>query len=132
MKKEAGILLVDDEPPHRMLAKRALRRAFPNAIVHECASLDDTLRILSSPGTMLCLAIVDLNLQGQSGLEVLKALRADTRYTALPVVINSTSQLESDVHSAYACGASAYIFKSDQPEQFGAELGSAVRFLTRE
>lgn len=125
------ILLVDDEPSHRVIAKRALLRAFPLAHVRECASLGDTLRDLAENKIALSVAVVDLNLQGQSGLEVVKALRADVRYRALPIVINSTSQLELDIHNAYSASISAYIFKSEQPQQFGAELCAAVRFLLR-
>ena len=125
------ILLVDDEPSHRVISKRALARAFPQAKVRECASLSDALRVLAEQRCSLSIAIVDLNLQGQSGLEVVKALRADSRYSTLPIIVNSTSQLELDVQDAYAASVSAFVFKADQPEQFSNELCAAVRFLLR-
>ena len=60
--------------------------------------------------------LLDLNLPGTSGLDVLRALRSEPGLRRLPVVVLSGSDREEDIGEAYAAGANAYIIK---PLEFG-------------
>ena len=57
------------------------------------------------------LVLLDLKMPGISGLELLKWIRAQPAVSTIPVVMFSSSNQESDVHSAYAQGANAYLLK---------------------
>lgn len=131
MNRHIEILLVDDEDSHRLLALRALRRAFPSATIHQCRSVAESLALVSDPNLPLTLAIVDLNVGGESGLKVVHRLLNDQRWGQLPVLVISTSELESDVEAAYQHKVSAYIVKDSDPKLFAADLTAGAKFLLR-
>jgi CheY-like chemotaxis protein len=54
---------------------------------------------------------LDLNLRGQNGCDFLKRLRANARFTAIPVVVFTTSDDQTDLARCYANGANGYVVK---------------------
>ncbi|MDO8355047.1 MAG: response regulator [Nitrospirota bacterium] len=73
------------------------------------------------------LILLDLNLRGQDGCDFLKRLRSDPRFTALPVVIFTTSDDPIDIARCYASGANGYVVK---PGTF-AELVQCIHDICR-
>lgn len=61
------------------------------------------------------------------GIEVLREIRADDRLRELPVVVVTSSSLESDKVEALAAGASGYIQKPLALDQFGKDLETILR-----
>lgn len=61
----------------------------------------------SRPGRIL----LDLNLAGLDGRQVLEHLEGDAHLESIPVIVFSTSDNPKDVQSAYAHGASGYLLK---------------------
>src|SRR5579884_146628 len=57
------------------------------------------------------LVLLDLNLPGRDGREVLAEIRADQALTHLPVVVLTTSAAEEDVLRSYQLHANAYVTK---------------------
>jgi len=57
------------------------------------------------------LILLDLNLPGRGGLEILADIKADPDLAAIPVVILTSSQAPDDIVRAYSLHASAYITK---------------------
>jgi len=57
------------------------------------------------------LILLDLNLRGRDGCDFLKRLRSDARFTAIPVVIFTTSDDQQDLGRCYASGANGYVVK---------------------
>ncbi|MGZ5270960.1 MAG: response regulator [Ramlibacter sp.] len=124
------ILVVDDDEDHRDLIVLALEPCCaPGTVATACGSRD-ALDWLLGRGTHAGrdvsrqpkLVILDLNLDRGSGLDVLKALRADPRTAGLPVVIHSSSSEERDVAEAYACGANGYLRKPGGFERLCASM----------
>jgi CheY-like chemotaxis protein len=71
---------------------------------------EETLELLArAPRPSLIL--LDLNLAGLDGRQVLERLKADASLRAIPVIILSTSDNPKDVQSCYQLGASAYLLK---------------------
>ncbi len=63
-------------------------------------------------------AILDLNMPKLSGLDVLKKIKSHDRYKKVPVVILTSSQMESDVKRSYEYGVNAFVVKPIDFEDF--------------
>ncbi len=57
------------------------------------------------------LILLDLNLRGQNGCDLLKRLRSDDRFATLPVVVFTTSDNPNDLADSYSCGTNGYVVK---------------------
>jgi CheY-like chemotaxis protein len=130
------ILLVEDDVNDEVLTTRSLRREnVPNPIevVHDGAAALDFLfargRFVDrarAPAPRLVL--LDLKLPKRTGLEVLKEARTEPRLRATPMVIFTSSARELDVAAAYAAGASAFVTKPIDPDQFQQTVHALGRF----
>ena len=78
----------------------------------------DYVHRLTSPEARLedfpDLVLLDLNLPGIDGFEVLTQLKSDPALRAIPVVVLTTSRLEADVLKTYRHGANTYIQKPSE------------------
>ena len=64
------------------------------------------------------LILLDLNLPGLSGFEVLDALKADEEARSIPVVVLTTSDAQADVLGAYRRQANCFITKPFDVQRF--------------
>ena len=62
--------------------------------------------------------LLDLKLPRVDGLEVLRRLRTSKVSRNVPVVVLTSSNVESDIRAAYDAGASSYIVKPVNFEKF--------------
>lgn len=62
--------------------------------------------------------LLDLKLPKVDGLEVLRALRADPRTKAVPIVVVTSSAQDPDIQAAYDLGANSYVIKPVDFEAF--------------
>jgi two-component system response regulator len=69
-----------------------------------CASTGDQSGLPS-------LILLDLKLGRRNGCDFLKRLRADARFAAIPVVVFTTSDDQTDLARCYAGGANGYVVK---------------------
>ena len=126
MKEQRLILLVEDNDDDVELTLRALRR---NRVANRVDVVRDgaeALDYLFGAGDfsgrdvteMPQLVLLDLKLPKVGGLEVLERLRTDPRTRRLPVVILTSSNVESDLARSYDLGANSYIRKPVDFTQF--------------
>jgi len=112
---EDPILLVEDNPDDVLLTKRAFAKAnlLNEVVVAEdgAAALDLLLPADGARGLVPAVVLLDLNLPGVDGHEVLRRLRADPRTRLVPVVVLTTSAEERDMVEAYEDGANSYVRK---------------------
>ena len=114
----ALILVVEDNPEDFTALSRALRtHAVPNAVVH-CADGEQALAYLRShsrppagPPALPALVLLDLNMPGLDGRDVLEALKQDPDLQLIPVVVFTTSANARDVEECYRLGANSYLTK---------------------
>jgi len=64
------------------------------------------------------LVILDLNLPGLSGREILTAIRENPRTATLPVVIMTSSRAQTDIEACYALRANCYVPKPLDFDEF--------------
>ena len=126
MKEQRLILLVEDNDDDVELTLRALRR---NRVANRVDVVRDgaeALEYLFATGAYAGrdirdtpnLVLLDLKLPKVGGLEVLERLRADPRTRRLPVVVLTSSNVESDLARSYDLGANSYIRKPVDFTQF--------------
>ena len=109
------ILLVEDDVSDILLTRRALRSE-PSVTLHTAQSGAEALAFLRQEGYHADaprprLVILDLNLRGMSGLEVLTAIKSDPELVTIPVVVFTTSNANADVEAVYAARANGYVSK---------------------
>jgi CheY-like chemotaxis protein len=113
------ILLVEDSPEDFEATVRALRKAGVANPVYRCEDGDEALDYLHRRGRYADPAtaprpgiiLLDLNLPGTDGREVLEEIKADASLQLIPVVVLTTSTDERDVERCYRAGANSYIKK---------------------
>ena len=131
------LLLVEDDPGHARLIERNLRRAhLPYAIVvlrDGQAALDYLFPVQEARSARPLppyLVLLELNLPGCSGLEVLARVKSDARTRHIPVTILTTTDDPHDIEQCYAMGCNAYLTKPVVYEQFVAVIQDLARLLT--
>jgi Response regulators consisting of a CheY-like receiver domain and a winged-helix DNA-binding domain len=80
------------------------------------------------PVESIKLLLLDLNIPGKSGLEILRLLREDPQYDTVPIVTVSSSENPEDIRRVYDASANAYLTKPDDPDEFIQAIAAAVRF----
>lgn len=120
------ILLVEDSPEDFETTERAFRRSGLKNPIYRCADGDAALDFLyrrgkyadpqqaPRPGVIL----LDLNLPGTDGREVLSEIKNDPDLKQIPVIVLTTSKDERDIEVCYRCGANSYIQKPVDLEGF--------------
>jgi CheY-like chemotaxis protein len=113
------ILLIEDSPEDFETTERAFRRSGLKNPIYRCADGDEALDFLyrrgrhadtdnaPRPGVIL----LDLNLPGTDGREVLSEIKNDPDLKQIPVIVLTTSKDERDIEVCYRCGANSYIQK---------------------
>lgn len=116
---EHTLLLVEDSPEDLEATLRALARTGRERAVRHCADGDEALDYLLRRGRFAgrgaaprpSLVLLDLNLPGIDGRELLGELKSHPELRAIPVVVLTTSDDPQDVDACYLAGASGYVQK---------------------
>ena len=69
--------------------------------------------------------MLDLRLPKINGLEVLQRLKSHPKYSAIPVVVLTTSAEDRDIEEAYKLGCNSYIVKPVEFDKF-MEVASQI------
>ena len=135
MASDFHIVLVDDSVPDALMIERAFREGSIDLRLtpFQDGRLALDYLLATRPGEPEQVAVdrpdlvlLDLNLPGLDGLQVLAAIKSDPELKSLPVVILSTSGLDEDIARAYLAGANTYIRKPDEYPRYG-ELVATLR-----
>jgi CheY-like chemotaxis protein len=120
------VLLVDDNPSDVELTLHALRHNGLANAIHVAEDGEEALDFIFCRGPHKDRSVadrphvilLDLKLPKIDGIEVLKAIRADERTKAIPVVLLTSSKEQRDVVDGYKFGTNAFIQKPVDFEQF--------------
>jgi len=82
----------------------------------------------SSPEDHPDLILLDLNLPGKSGFDLLETIRNETVFQDVPVVIVSSSENPEDVKRCYELSANAYVTKPADPDDYIGMIDNTVDF----
>lgn len=113
------LLVVEDSDEDFAAFERVIRKLASFQRIYRCSDGDDALDFLRQAGDYTGInnsprpgmILLDLNLPGTDGREVLKEIKQDALLKMIPVVIFTTSDNPVDVAGCYQCGANGYVVK---------------------
>ncbi len=127
MKGEAPtILLIEDNPDHVELITRCFEDHIEAARIFHVSDGEAALDYLFRRGAHIDpqtsprpnLVVLDLRLPKLDGLSVLAGLRASDEFASLPVIVLTTSEVNTDIARAYDRHVNSYLVKPVDYEAF--------------
>ncbi len=123
----ATILVVDDDPDICALLEFKLTSGGHVVTVENDG--EAALAALEQQGVDLVL--LDWMMPRMGGLEVCLAMRADERFTHIPVLMLTAKAQEADVQRGLAAGADDYILKPFSPREVAARVDASLARASR-
>lgn len=121
---QTRVLLVDDDPVARALARAVLEKDG----FHVAESVDGAAALeLLGAGEPVNLVVLDLDMPRLGGRDVLRRLRGELSFAALPVVVLTASDNQELEVQLMNEGADDYIRKPLEPARFLARVNAALR-----
>lgn len=129
----AQVLLVEDSPSDRLMTTLALEESGVRHVLHTVEYGTDALRFLRREGPFdqvprPDLILLDLNLPGMDGRDLLRRIKSDPDLRAIPIVVLTTSASPSDIRSVYENHANCYLRKPTDFRDFVDMTSLAMRF----
>ena len=123
------ILVVEDNRADVVLLKRAFDEIHVDYCFHVAINGDEALAFLYrqppfADAPRPTIILLDLNLPGRDGREVLKVVKADETLRRIPVVVLTSSRSDIDVRDCYDMHANAYMTKA-------ANYDDLIRLVTQ-
>ncbi len=125
--EEINILLIEDNDGDIRLIREALGELDLSLTLTVSKDGDAASEKLHS-GKQLDFIILDLNIPGKNGREMLEEIKADSNLKYIPVVILSSSDSEDDIFHAYQAHANCFIQKSISLELFTNTIQTMANF----
>jgi len=119
MSRGLCILFVDDDPNDQLLVRTALRHFGLKPSLQVVRDGEQAIAYLTGaeefedrqqfpfPNVLL----TDLKMPGMNGFELLQWLRDHPQYSLTPIIVLTSSRIESDVRHAYELGANSFMVK---------------------
>jgi CheY-like chemotaxis protein len=124
MKTDPIVLVEDDDNDIFLMRRMVKKTGIPN-VLNVVRDGGEAMDYLAGRGPFAnraefplpCLLLLDLNLPGKSGLEILHWIREQPGLETLLVIILTSSSAERDIEEAYCLGANSYLVKPASPDE---------------
>ena len=131
--KPIQILMIDDNPADVDLVRETILEKEPDSVLTEAHDGADAMLYLRRSGRYSQaprpdLILLDLNMPGMDGFDVLREIRKDVDLTCIPVLILTSSTAQQDVDRGYQFSANAYLAKPVGLDQFSALVRTIEEF----
>ncbi|NLD35399.1 MAG: response regulator [Desulfatiglans sp.] len=113
------VLVVDDFATMRRIVKGVLKQLGFNDIIE---AEDGNMALKELQKEKIGLIVSDWNMPNMTGLDLLKAVRADEKLKSTPFLMVTAEGQKENVVQAVQAGVSNYIVKPFTPETFSAKL----------
>jgi len=123
------ILIVEDNRADVVLLKKAFEELQVDYSFHVAINGDEALAFLYrqppfADAPRPAIILLDLNLPGRDGREVLEVIKADETLRRIPVVVLTSSRSDVDIHTCYDLHANAFMTKA-------ANFDDLIRLVTQ-
>jgi CheY-like chemotaxis protein len=129
------VLVVEDSNEDFTMLQRLMRRMEVQNPIHRCIDGDDALDYLQQQGIYAgkiaprpSVILLDLNLPGTDGRDVLEKLKQSASFREIPVVVFTTSSNPKDVELCYRKGANGYLIKPMNSEELQNIIRAFVNY----
>lgn len=124
--RKLSVILIDNDPDEIEFMKEGFESSGLFDVVGLASNGEELIEsILESDQPLPDMIVSDLNMPGKNGLDILQAVRDNTRWKHIKVVILSTSSAQSFVSQCMKAGADFYLTKPPtflEYEGFAREL----------
>ncbi len=122
----ATVLLVEDNPAERNLARRALQKGVMQCDLRVVSDGEEAMDYLWRRGPYAAaeqsprphLILLDLNMPKLDGRQVLEKIKSDPALQSIPVVVMTTSRHDEDIARNYQLGCNSFISKPVEVHEF--------------
>lgn len=119
------VLIIDDSPDvHRLLCARLKAEGIEFVSAFSGA---EGLRMAADPAILPSLILLDLDMPGLHGLNVLQSLKADVATLDVPVIVVSGNQMAQDKVRAFDLGAVDYVTKPFEMTELRVRVRQALK-----
>ncbi|MGC2660247.1 MAG: response regulator [Bryobacteraceae bacterium] len=125
------ILVVEDNAGDIFLIKEGFHGAGAVFNVHVVKDGLSAIDFVEMGKPLPDLVILDLNIPGLSGHEVLDRLKTNPNFMEIPVVVFSSSSSAQDIRTAYKLRANSYVKKPSDLDEFFAAIAAIENFWTQ-
>lgn len=134
---EKTVLLIEDSEEDFVATQRVFKSLGGDLRLKRTENAEQALDFLLARGVykenendslLPSLILLDLNLPGTDGRELLVRLKQDSRLREIPVVILTTSGNPRDILYCYRHGANGYHIKSIGFEKFAGSIKSMISY----
>lgn len=127
------ILLVEDNPADARLTQEAIRDTEFRYQLHLAEDGEEAMEFLYQEGEFVDvprpdLILLDLNLPGMDGREVLAEIKSDENLGSIPVVVLTTSTAQQDLLYSYGLRANSYVNKPIDRDRFNDMIKSVMEY----
>ena len=135
-RREATVLLVEDNPDHAELTLRALEDGGGPRKVFWVKDGEEALDFLhrrrqyadAAAAPRPDLILLDLKLTKIGGTEVLRRIKAEEDLQTIPVVMLTTSEREHEVTDSYRTGVNSFVIKPVQYKEFVEQVRTIAHY----
>lgn len=126
---ERLVLVVEDSAEDQEAIRRALARTHPELELQFAADGDTAIARLADPAAARpSLVLLDLNLPGRDGHQVLADLRANPDLAEVTIIVFTSSTTPAEIDRCYRLGADSYVFKPVNFHLFRTVLQGAIDY----
>ncbi|MDX9813458.1 MAG: response regulator [Sulfuricurvum sp.] len=118
------LLVVDDSSTMRRIIKNTLNRLGHDDVLEGEDGVQGWSVLNSNPD--IDMLITDWNMPEMNGLELVKKVRADSRFVDLPIIMVTTEGGKTEVITALKAGVNNYIVKPFTPQVLKEKLGAVM------
>lgn len=124
------VLLVEDNEADRLIVRKAFATVEAASSIESVEDGIEAMKYLRNlppyeSAAKPSLILLDLNLPGKNGREVLAEIKSDPELKKIPVAILSSSTARSDICESYSHNASCYLVKPYSFTEF-IDLAKAI------
>ena len=136
MAKNLTVLVVEDNEDEALILNKVLCTSGLTNSIRVVHDGEEAVRYLQGQGEYVNrvifplpdIIIADLKMPGMGGMGVLKWLKSHPSFFVIPLIVLTGSEMTSDIQTAYALGANAYMVKPPHFDDLRETMTESLKY----